>query len=238
MGAGKMTAVFLQVRLDSQRFPQKALAELAGRTVIEHAMAALNDVSTDRHVVLTDEASASRLSPYAKRGGFELYAGDPDDVLARFAAAAKRYGPKTIVRATGDNPLVSTKVAAANLETHFESQSDFTALTDSPLGTGVEVVEVPALLQAAEEAEDPYEREHVSPFIYRRRERFRVHVQSVPAAWRYPQARVTLDTKDDYEYLKEIFKTLYSGSPIGIESLVAHLARAEHRPGVSRRHSA
>ena len=45
-----MTAVFLQVRLGSTRFPRKALAELAGRTVIEHAMHALREVPADRHV--------------------------------------------------------------------------------------------------------------------------------------------------------------------------------------------
>ena len=39
-----MTAVFLQVRLDSSRLPRKALADLGGRTVTERCLDALSGV--------------------------------------------------------------------------------------------------------------------------------------------------------------------------------------------------
>jgi spore coat polysaccharide biosynthesis protein SpsF len=233
-----MTAVFLQVRLSSQRYPGKALADLAGRPVIEHAMLALRDVPAERYVVLTDEDSAGPLAPHATRCGFGMFIGDPDDVLARYAAAVDWYGPEIVVRATGDNPLVSSHAARAAIGMHRETRSDYTALTGGPLGTGVEVVRATALVDAAAEAADPYEREHVTPFIYRHPERFRLCVESVPATWRREDARVTLDTREDYAVLREIFGELYAGSPIDIGTLVTHLSRNDGTASQSRRHSA
>lgn len=233
-----MTAIFLQVRLGSSRFPRKALAELGGRTVIEQAMHALREVAVDRHVMLTDAESAGALAPYASRSGFGLFVGHPHDVLARFAAAVEGYEPATLVRATGDNPLVSADVARAALEAHAESDTDYTALTGGPLGTGVEVVRAQALLQAAREARDPYEREHVTPFLYRRPERFRLRIESVRESWRGDDASVTLDTPADYARLKRIFGELYAGAPIDIETLVAHLSQSAREDQGSRRHSA
>jgi spore coat polysaccharide biosynthesis protein SpsF len=230
-----MTAVFLQVRISSQRLPQKALAELSGRPVIEHAMQALKRVPAERHVILTDAESESALAPYVSRNGFSLFVGDPEDVLARFAAAAEWYAAETVLRATGDNPLVSARIAQRALEVHREGDADYTALTGAPLGTGVEVVRSGALLEAAEEATESYEREHVTPFIYRRPDRFKLVIREVSTAWLLPTARVTLDTKQDYEALQCIFDALYAGSPIDIETLVSHLAQQERR---SRRNSA
>lgn len=233
-----MTAIFLQVRLGSSRFPRKALAELAGRTVIEHAMHALREVAVDRHVLLTDAESAGPLAPYASRSGFGLFVGDPDDVLARFAAAVEWYEPATVVRATGDNPLVSADVTRAALSAHAESGGDYTALTGGPLGTGVEVMRARGLLDAASGARDPYEREHVTPFLYRHPERFRLRIEPVRESWRREDASVTLDTPADYARLKEIFGELYAGAPIDIETLVAHLSHSAGEARGSRRHSA
>jgi spore coat polysaccharide biosynthesis protein SpsF len=233
-----MTAVFLQVRLSSQRFPGKALAELSGRTVIEHAMRALQDVPADRRVILTDEESEAALAPYASRAGFGIFVGDPDDVLSRYAAAVTCYNPDTVVRATGDNPLVSSHVARATLDMHRETQSDYTALTGGPLGTGVEVIRARALLEAAEAARDPYEREHVTPYLYRHPERFRLCIETVPSTWGRDHARVTLDTTEDYEELRQIFEELYAGGPIDIGTLVAYLRRNGNGVQGSRRHSA
>ncbi|MFW6223811.1 MAG: cytidylyltransferase domain-containing protein [Spirochaetota bacterium] len=233
-----MTAIFLQVRLGSHRFPRKALAELGGRTVIEHAMRALRDVTADRHVILTDAESAGPLATYASRCGFGLFVGDPHDVLGRFAAAIEWYEPATVVRATGDNPLVSADVTRAALSAHGEFDGDYTALTGSPLGTGVEVVRARALLEAAAATSAPYDREHVTPFLYRHPERFRLHIEPVRESWRCADVSVTLDTPADHARLEEIFEELYAGAPIGIDALVSHLSR--RAPGVqsTRRHSA
>ncbi len=218
-----MTGVFLQVRLDSSRLPGKAVLDLGGRTVIEHAMAALKMVDAGVFALLTDEDSRKALYPLAEKSGFDVFCGDKNDVLKRYADAAVFYGVNTIIRATGDNPLVSGRMAQKILDIHKEMDADFSCFTGLPLGTGVEVDKVSALLCAAEKASDPYEREHVNPYLYRRENEFLINRVPCPKECYFPEARVTLDTEDDYRYLSGIFMELYRGVPIGIEALTAHL---------------
>lgn len=169
-----MTGVFIQVRLDSTRLPGKALLPLENMTVIEHALRSLREVPAEVHAVLTDAEGAAPLAPLARRWGFRLFPGPKEDVLGRFAQAIAHFAVIRVVRATGDNPLVSAKLAKAALNLSQKSRADYCALQGAPLGTGVEVVKASALIEADREARDPYEREHVCPFLYHRPGRYRL----------------------------------------------------------------
>lgn len=223
------TAVFLQARIMSTRLPRKALLPLAGKPSIEHAMEALRMVRADAHVLLTDPESVRELAEPAAGCGFDLFPGPREDVLARYAMAARKYRVDRYFRATGDNPLVSCELAEALHELHEQEDADFSGFLGPPLGTGVELVETPALLAADAESNDPYEREHVSPFIYRRPERFRVRRPWASEEVSYPSASVTMDTPEDYELLCRIFDDLYDGRPIKTELLVEWLREHEHQ---------
>lgn len=211
--------IFLQVRLDSARLPKKALFDIAGKTVIEHAMLALNQVHAQVRAIVTDKESAPELSPLADSCGFSVFIGPKDDVLLRYAQAASHYGADIIMRATGDNPLVSAELASLLLARCKGGNPDYAGFLGMPLGMGVELLSRQALDTAADLAVDPYEREHVSPFIIRRPNRFRVLRPLAPDDMRL-SARVTLDTREDYEAICEIFAGLYRGKPIAARDLV------------------
>lgn len=217
------TAVFLQVRLDSSRLPQKALLSLGDRTVIELAMDSLRNVDADIHALLTDHNGAEVFAPYAKPYGFAVYEGSKNDVLARFAEAATYFGIDRYYRATGDNPLVSAKLAMALMKHHKKGGADFSGFLGPPLGTGVEITEAQAILIAHRESSDPYEREHVSPFLYKRPERFVIKRPWAQEINCLPDAKVTLDTRDDYRKLEIIYNSVYKGKPIETDTLVAWL---------------
>lgn len=219
-----MTALFLQVRLGSTRLPGKALLLLAGKTVVEHVMAALRKVPADLYALLTEPDSAKALRLFARSCGFELFVGPKDDVLARYAGACRVWNPDTVIRATGDNPLVSWELAREILRLHRERGADYSGFLDIPVGTGVEIIRTEALYTAEREAVDPYEREHVSPYLYRRPARFLINRPLPAPRYRLPDARVTLDTPEDYARITALFDTLYAGSPIGLEALVGTLA--------------
>jgi spore coat polysaccharide biosynthesis protein SpsF len=144
--------------------------------------------------------------------------------------AARKYGISTVVRATGDNPLVSPEVAHLALERHHRDDNDFTALIDAPLGTGVEVLRAGALFRAEREATEAQDREHVSPYIFNRPDRFRVYREQAPERYLMPEAKVTLDTPEDYELLRRIYRDLFRGEPITIRELLSwlELCTADH----------
>jgi len=220
-----MTAVFLQVRLDSTRLPRKALALLDGRSVVERCFDALAGVQADARVLVTEPDSAQELAPLCRLAGWELFVGSKENVLDRFVQAARATGAKTIVRATGDNPLVSSALANVALKRHRARGAHFSALDGGPLGSGVEVVEASALEEAWASQPDAYEREHVCPFLYRRPDRFLIHRSPVPDPCRLPDARITLDTPEDLEYLRGLWTAVYRGAPPEVEDLIPWLTR-------------
>ena len=221
------TGVFLQARIGSRRLPRKALLPLDGLTVLEAAMRALARVQTDVHALLTDAASAPEFQGLAASSGFVLFEGPEEDVLGRFCLAARRFAVERIVRATGDNPLVSPAQAAELLSLHERDGFDLGHFLGPPLGTGVEVVTTAALGRADSHSSDPYEHEHITTYLYRNRDRFNVAEASAPPRWSYPRGMVTIDTEEDYGRVRRLFAELYRGEPIETEEVISWLKRQE-----------
>ena len=217
--------MLLQVRLHSHRLPRKALLPLQGVTVLTHVLRALKGIPAEVYALLTDPSSFDALASLAQPEGFSVFVGPEEDVLARYARAAEQYDVQRIIRATGDNPLVSARAARALLAIHERERFDLSHFLNNPLGTGVEAVAAGALLKAHARARDPFEREHITTYLYRHARAFRVGEIPCPQAWAFPQARLTLDTEEDYALLQELFADLYSGKPIEIEEVVGWLRR-------------
>ncbi len=192
----EMNAVFLQVRLNSSRLPGKALMLLEGIPLIEWCMRRLKAAEAQEFVLLTCERDAGRLRPSAERCGFTLFTGSEDDVLNRFASAVLYFKPDMILRATGDNPFVSPFLVGETVRLAASARADYAVLKNIPVGSSVEAVSAEALLKAAVRAEDAYEHEHVTPYLYRHPETFRVVSGEAPPGYRSPLS-VTVDTEDD-----------------------------------------
>jgi spore coat polysaccharide biosynthesis protein SpsF len=215
----------LQVRLHSHRLPRKALLPLQGEAVLTHVLRALRPIPAEEFALLTEPASLDALKPLAEAEGFSVFVGPEEDVLARYLRAVEQYRVQRVIRATGDNPLVSAGAAEALLAIHRRERYDLSHFMGNPLGTGVEVVEAAALREAHARARDPHEREHITTYLYRHAREFRVGEIPCPEAWAFAQARVTLDTEEDYALIKELFADLYAGRPIEIEEVVEWLRR-------------
>ncbi len=217
-----MTGVFIQIRLDSSRLPEKALLPLGDMTVSEHAFRSLGNVPADVYALLTDKASAPQLAPLAEKWGFDTFIGARDDVLSRFSRAAAHFSVDTLLRGTGDNPLVSWEAAVRALNIFNDTEPDYCGIRNLAYGAGVEILDSRALFRADREASDPYEREHVSPYLYRNPELFKINLAEALEEER-SEARITLDTREDYQFLTRVFTELYSGAVISYPELLGWL---------------
>jgi len=214
-----MTGLFLQVRVDSTRLPGKALLPLVGKPMISHAMESLARVEADIHALVTDEGSRDLLLPLARDAGFEVFVGSKLDVLRRYCDAARHFKAETVIRATGDNPLVSRSLAEGLLGEHRTREADYSGYFGMPLGTGVEIIRSSALFRAEKETRESYDREHVTPFLYRNPQLFFLHRPLAARVFR-SNFRVTVDTKEDFRRVERIFRDIYRGSPPEIEELI------------------
>jgi spore coat polysaccharide biosynthesis protein SpsF len=215
------TGIFVQVRLSSTRLGRKALLPLADGTIIGLVMRALALVPAEVRALLTDADSLEALEGEAAAAGFVCLAGHPVDVLDRFAEGARRLDVQRVIRATGDNPLTCPRLARAIITLHAERSADLSHHIDNPWGTGVEVIETEALFTADREARDPVEREHLTTYLYRHADRFTILEEPAPPECRMKEARVTVDTPEDYDRARRLFADLYHGVPIESDRVAA-----------------
>ncbi len=212
----------LQARIGSQRLPGKVLMPLAGQSMLGHCLLALRQMRAHRYLVVTEPSSAAQIRGEVEARGFELFVGSEHDVLQRYADAARYAGADTVVRATGDAPLVSAPLADRILRRHARVGADLSHYLGMPLGTGVEVISAAALRAAARDAVDPVEREHLTQHLYRNPERYRVIEPLCPHAYR-DGTHVTVDDEPSYALVKRIYAALYQGHPIEARALVRWL---------------
>lgn len=221
-GVRPVTLVILQARLDSSRLPSKALLDLGGQPLICHAMSSLRRVRADEWVLATEEGSRSGLAGLAASCGFRLFVGPKENVLGRFALAARHYKADVVIRATGDNPLVSAPLANDLLGLHCSGSHDYSGYLGMPSGMGVEIIKARSLAQIDGEECDAFEREHVCPRLYNNQDRFRINRPMVSEPYRL-DARVTVDTMRDYEAMQALFSRLYHGQVIEDDRIMAYL---------------
>ena len=213
--------IILQARYGSSRLRGKALARVGGRTILEHCLRRLTQTRVARVVLATTtEAEDDALEAVARRLGVAVYRGDRDDVLERFAEAARVFDLDPVLRATADNPAVDIESPGRVIGALRDTRADYLREEGLPLGASVEGMTAEALYRAARLATDPYDREHVTPFILKRRDLFRVTCVDAPAPLRQPLLRVTVDTREDLAWVSELFARAGSEDP-SLAALIA-----------------
>jgi len=217
MGQDQRLVGVIQARMGSTRLPGKALADLAGRPVlqwvIEGAAPALDAV-----VVATTRAPEdAAIAACARACGAAAYAGSTDDVLSRVFEAAREQRATAAVRLTADCPFLDPAIVRAVLDHHLAAQADLTsndaAFGGHPRGFDVEAIDMVVLEYAALAADRPFQREHVTPFLLEHPEDYRIELVQAPPRLRRPGYRVCVDTRADLERCRRIAARLGPSRP-------------------------
>lgn len=189
----------------------------------------LKRVRSDVTVVVatTDLHSDDAIVDFCLRAGVPVVRGSEDDVLDRYRRAAIEFSADPIIRITADCPLIDPAVSRAVLELWEQCSADYAANTlerTYPRGLDTEVISRSALETAWREAAKPYEREHVTPFIYRHPERFRlVNLRNVADE---SHRRWTVDTAEDLRFVRAVYERLGpTGSMFDADAVRDLLAR-------------
>lgn len=228
------TALILQGRIGSSRLPGKAMMPIRGRPLLSFVMEALRKIPADWYILATDQESQKDFLPLAESQGFTLFVGLPLDVLGRFRDALRAFPAEQLIRATGDNPLVSWEMGIKILEEHRRLKADYSAYFGLPLGCGVEIIRAQALFQAAREAQDPYDREHVSSYVYRHPEIFDLHRPLAEMDHR-SSFSFTIDTAEDFRRVSPAVEELWTqDGPPGLSQLIDWTRASSPRRGRDR----
>jgi glutamate-1-semialdehyde 2,1-aminomutase len=128
------TLAILQARMGSTRFPGKVVRPILGRPMIELLLGRLSQSRLiDRIIVATSQDSRNQpLIDCVRSLGYEIYQGSEEDVLDRYYQAALQYQPETIVRITGDCPLIDPEVVDRAIAAFRNSRVDYLSNVDPP----------------------------------------------------------------------------------------------------------
>lgn len=207
----------VQARLGSTRFPGKVLKDLCGKPMLWHVLHRLANCQAIDQIVLAIPASSENdpLEYFSIDHGYSYFRGSEDDVLSRYYEAAVEFSATLVVRVTSDCPLIDPRLIDTAIATHFASEADYTTLGFEggfPRGVDAEVFSLESLELANRKAIRNYEREHVTPYLYQHPELFRLKQIEASGALRRPELRLTVDTEEDFQLVKEVYGELCSAT--------------------------
>ncbi len=203
----------VQARMGSERLPGKVLLGIAGKSMLAHVVHRLQRARLiDRVIVATTTSDADgAIVAECDQIGVLSICGSEADVLGRYQTAALAVDADVIVRVSADSPFVDPEVCDLVVSRFSGAEPPVDYASNKiepsfPLGLDVEVFTREALTRTAMEAVEPFERAHVTVYMYQHPERFRllaVRVDRDLHSWRW-----TVDTPEDLAFARAVFKRL------------------------------
>lgn len=206
----KLVAI-IQARMGSTRLPGKVLMDIGGRTMLARVVERARRARRVESVVVaaTVDTRDDAIVEECRRLNVPMTRGSEEDVLDRYRRAAAEHQADPVVRITSDCPLLEPTVVDRVIQAFEEARPDYASnVLDRtfPQGLDVEVLRRDVLERAWRAAKQPYERAHVTPYIYQHPEAFRLI--AVRADQDYSRFRWTVDTAEDLAFVREVYARL------------------------------
>jgi spore coat polysaccharide biosynthesis protein SpsF len=204
----------IQARMNSTRLPNKVMAEISGHSLLYYVCYRARKAVTvnDTVVATTTHVSDNAIAEFCRQEGIPCFRGSEEDVLDRYYQAAKVFGADVIVRLTADCPLLDPAVIDRVVGVFRAGDYDYVSNTievSYPDGLDAEVMKYTTLERAWREACLKSEREHVTSYIWKHPELFRV--MNVKNEVDYSTIRWTVDEPEDLAFIQQIYE--HFGSP-------------------------
>ncbi|MDD0842209.1 aldo/keto reductase [Pseudomonas sp. Gutcm_11s] len=222
----------LQARTTSSRLPAKVMLPINGIPLA--VLAARRAANTGREVVVatSDDSSDDGLAALLAAHGLVCHRGSLQNTLSRVVDALSGYSDQTIVfRLTADNVFPDGRLLDEVEEAFLTSGLSYMCCngvpSGLPYGMSAEVTYLGLLREANNNSHDPYDHEHVTPYVIRK-------CGSV-AFDKYRSIgkghlRCTVDCLDDYLVVQEVFAGV--DDPVSVSSfeLLERLSSGRYQP--------
>lgn len=219
----------LQARLGSTRLPGKVLMPMLGKPMLARQLERLRRARClDRVIVATSiQPEDDAIEVFCREQGVGCHRGSVDDVLDRCFQAVAAIRPEFVMRLTGDCPLADPQVIDGLAEFFERGKYDYASNTIRPTwpdGLDAELMRFEAIEAAWRDAKLPSEREHVTPYIYKHPELFKLG--SYENTIDLSALRWTVDEPADFELVSRIYSALYPANPAFTSADVLEYLRA------------
>jgi len=197
--------IIIQARSDSSRFPKKIFQLIENHPMLWHVIQRCKWLKLPIIVATTDRKIDDEIESITKSCHVQCFRGSTEDVLDRFYQTAKKYSLNYIVRVTADCPLIDPKQSFKVIELIKSLNLDYVRLDEKsyPDGLDTEIFTIDSLEKAWQHAKLKSEREHVTPYIYKNSDKFKI--KKIQFDQNLSNYRWTVDYFDDLEFVRKIY---------------------------------
>lgn len=209
--------IIIQARTGSTRLPSKVVLPFyRNKTILDIIIGKLKSKFEYPIIVATtDLIHDDCIGKIAIENNVSCYRGDEKNVLKRFIDCAENFNVSTIVRVCADNPFLDVEFLSEIIIQHLKSEADYTSyctkngipVIKTHYGLFSEVVELTSLKKAIHATSDYFYFEHVTNYIYNNTDIFRINLLPIPEYLEKNTLRLTLDSKEDWNILHELYFT-------------------------------
>jgi glutamate-1-semialdehyde 2,1-aminomutase len=200
----------VQARMGSTRLPGKVLRQVRGVPLIQTLLERLSRSKKIQQVTLATsiEPANDLLERTVQNLGFPVFRGSERDVLSRFYLAAEPHQPNWVVRITGDCPFIDPELVDHVIEDCLQRELEYCTTAEGcfPDGLDTEVFSFRALKMAYENATEPYDREHVTPYL---KKNANITKGEFKVADQLGHLRWTVDEPEDLEVVSKVLSHFY-----------------------------
>ena len=208
----------IQARMGSTRLAGKILSKLEDKLMLEHIHTRLTECKNldDIIIATTTEKNDDVVEEFAQKNSYKYFRGSSADVLNRYYETAKHYNADVVVRITADCPLICPRLVDKDVELYMSGGYDLVSpqLPDGLIrGLDNEVLSFKLLEKLNNTVTDISEREHVTLHIIHNPNSFKILSPTIDEYYKR-KYRLTVDEKDDFKLIEEIYKRLYKANEI------------------------
>lgn len=183
----KIVTIGIQARSTSKRFPNKVNQMIGDKTILQRLIDSANDSAKylnrysfknfyEVNVAVCCPTGDEIATKY--HGLVDIVEGSEDDVLSRYLKLAQICKSDYVVRVTADCPLIPSFVISKMVMTAIHNKYDYISNVEptcrtSADGYDCEVFSRQLLEVTYRDARDPYDREHVTPYMRKNKKNYR-----------------------------------------------------------------
>ncbi len=191
----------IQARMGSQRFPGKVLKEINGKPLLLYLIERLGKSPVlDVIVVATsNEKRDETIVDFCSMKKIPYFVGSLNNVAKRFRDLLDIFPLDAFVRVSGDSPLLDQHLITRAVEIFFQCSYDMVTNVQErtfPKGQSVEVIKSDFYCAHYPLFADEYDREHVTPYFYRHKERFNIF--NMESGKDLDSVQLSIDTPEDF----------------------------------------
>lgn len=225
----KRVVLIIQARMGSTRLPGKSMMDLAGAPLVGRILERVKRCKRLDEIVLAipDDVNNRVLGQLGREHGVTVFVGSENDLVERYYQAALQSKADIVGRLPADNATPEPAEIDRIVDHHLALgrrgfSSNLSVIADSgyPDGIGAEMFDFSLLEEARVRHGDPRQREHVHLNFYDYGKKQPVDenwcpISTImcPAEFRRPDLVLDVNTQEQYEFMRQLYKDLYPRNP-------------------------